>query len=405
MDDSSSPDPFIDYYQLIGVGPTASAEQIDKAIKDKRRKVRKQTGSPVLEKRQQAEQTMGRLATAQKTLLDAQARSDYDERYRIHRGGSAGDASPADGSPGEPPSANGAAPVGDVVHRIRAALDQADFRTAGVLTAEAVRTYDTAEVWGLHAQVLSAVNQHVNAVGAGRKAVDRDPGNPDYHYQLALDLSAAGDNVAAMSAYEAVERLAPDNPLGRVGRAQLLWSVGEEQAALEILEPLSRRFGDHPLVAELYALALASKADKVPNERYSDGSTYITSDTEIEQMSELLQRAIRQPFDDPELRGDLEEMHKEVISHRDRKFVFILFTSLRWTFFWWVAAWISTVTAVATIGLTVDWLLIALGVDGLVAWRAYAPQWRHNKRRRNARIEHRIMQSRLEQLRRELGQL
>jgi curved DNA-binding protein CbpA len=400
MDDASSPDPFVDYYQLIGVAPAASAEEIDKAIKDRRRKVRKQTGSPVLEKRQQAEQTMGRLAEAQKVLLDAQARADYDERYRIHRGGSPGEA-----SPGERPAPGGAAPAGDVVQRIRAALDKADFRTAGVLTAEAVRTYDTAEVWGLHAQVLSAVNQHVKAVDAGRRAVDRDPGNPDYHYQLALDLSAAGDKVAAMSAYEAVERLAPDNPLGRVGRAQLLWSVGEEEAALEILEPLSRRFGQHPLVAEVYALALASKADKVPNERYTDGSTYITSEAEITQMSELLQRAIRQPFDDPELRANLEEMHKEVLSHRDRKFVFILFSSLRWTFAWWVAAWISTVTAVATIGLTVDWLLIALCVDGVVLWRAYAPQWRHNKRRRNARIEHRIMQSRLEQLRRELGQL
>ncbi|MDN3353876.1 tetratricopeptide repeat protein [Actinomadura sp. DC4] len=401
MDDASSPDPFVDYYQLIGVGPTASAEEIDKAIKDRRRKVRKQTGSPILEKRQQAEQTMGRLATAQKILLDPQARADYDERYRIHRGGG-----PSEGSaPADASSGSGAAPVGDVVRRIRAALDQADFRTAGVLTAEAVRTYDTAEVWGLHAQVLSAVNQHINAVEAGRKAVDRDPGNPDYHYQLALDLSAAGNNVAAMDAYEAVVRLAPDNPLGQVGRAQLLWSVGEEEAALEILEPLSRRFGEHPLVAELYALALASKADKVPSERYSDGNTYITSDAEITQMSDLLQRAIRQPFDDPELRESLEEMHREVLAHRDRKFVFFLFTSVRWTFAWWLAAWISTVTAVATIGLTADWLLIALCVDGLVFWRAYAPRWRHNKRRRNARIEHRIMQSRLEQLRRELGQL
>jgi predicted Zn-dependent protease len=390
VDETSTPEPFIDYYQLIGVTPTAPADDIDTAIKAKRRKVRRQTASPVLEKRQQAEQTMGLLAQAQKILLDAAARSDYDERHRVHRGGASGD---------------GPAPAGDVVQRIRAALEKADYRTAGVLTAEAVRTHDTAEVWGLHAQVLSAVNQHVNAVHAGRNAVDRDPGNPDYHYQLALDLSAAGDNVAAAEAYEAVDRLAPDNPLGRVGIAQLLVSAGNDTAALEILEPLSERFGDHPLVAELHAVALIGKAEEVPNERYSDGSTYITSDAEVTQMSELLDRALRQPFDDVELRKSIEEMRAEVLAQRDRKFVFFLFTDLRWTLAWWLAAWFTTVTALVTIGETAGWFVIALGVDGFVFWRAYAPQWRHNKRRRSARVEHRLMQSRLEQLRKELGQL
>jgi tetratricopeptide (TPR) repeat protein len=394
MNPSSPTAAFVDLYQLIGVAPTASNQEIEQAVRVRRRKVRRQTGSPVLEKRQQAEQLMHQLAEAQRILLDAAARAAYDRSHAEHR------AAP---SATEPATASDAA---SLVAAIRAALDKADYRTACTLTVRATNTLDSAEAWSLHAEVLDAINQYRQAAEAAGKAVDRDPGNPQYSYQLGLEREAAGQHSLALDAYRAVDQLAPDSPLGRTGVARLMLQAGKAKEALRVLEPLHNQFPDHTLVAELYGMALAAVAEEVPRERYADGGIYITSAVEVSKMDELLRRAVSLPIEDPELRRELNSMLSQVEETATKKFTFWLFPSLRATLVTWLMA-IFAITAGFSAAAAGDfvWFLIGALYCLFVYWRAYAPQWRHNKRRESARIEDRVKQRRVQEIMQELGRL
>ena len=385
---------FVDLYQLIGVSPTASPEEIEKAVRTRRRKVRRQTGSPQLDKRQQAEQIMHQLTEAQKILLDPRSRADYDRRLTEHR------AQPA---PVTPPTATD---PGTLLPGIRAALARADYRTAGALTVQATRTLDSAEAWSLHAEVLDAVNQYQQAAEAARKAVDRDPGNPQYSYQLGLELEASGSAKLALNAYQAVDQLAPDSPLGRTGVARLLLQAGQSNEALAVLEPLHRQFRDHTLVAELYAMALAAEAETIPRERYTDGGIYITSAGEVDKMGALLRRALGLSIEDPELVRELKGMLTEVEDMGRKRLTFWVFPSLRATLIVWWMSICAVFIAFAALGAgNVFWFLVAVAYGAFVYWRAYAPQWRHNRRREGARIEDRVRQRQVQEIMRDLGRL
>jgi tetratricopeptide (TPR) repeat protein len=381
---------FVDLYQLLGVAPTATAQEIEQAVRLRRRKVRRQTGSPTLEKRQQAEKLMAQLAEAQRTLLDPAARAEYDRRHAEHQ------AAPRQATEAPPTDADG------LLRDIRVALDGADYRTAGTLTAQAIRTLDSGESWSLHAEMLDAINQFQQAAEAARKAVDRDPGNPQYSYQLGLELEASGSAKLALDAYRGVDRLAPDSPLGRTGIARLLLQTDQVDEALSVLRPLHERFPDHTLVAELYAMALACAAEKVPRERYNDGGIYITSADEIQRMEKLLREALGLKIEDPQLRRELRALLEEVEDTGRYTFTLRIFPGLRASFAGWWMALVLLAIGLAAGGL---WLLAALAYCTFIGWRAYAPRWRHNRRREGERIEQRVQQRRVQELMDELGRL
>ena len=57
------------YYNILGVANDASADEVQKAIAERRREWTPRTGHPTLETRQLAEQTIKTLAEAEAILL------------------------------------------------------------------------------------------------------------------------------------------------------------------------------------------------------------------------------------------------------------------------------------------------------------------------------------------------
>ena len=71
-----------DYYLLIGIDQTASAEDIKAAISAKRKAEAKGANSSKLERRQEAERIMQLLHDAYSILLDPQKRAKYDQEVK-----------------------------------------------------------------------------------------------------------------------------------------------------------------------------------------------------------------------------------------------------------------------------------------------------------------------------------
>ncbi|WP_168188605.1 DnaJ domain-containing protein [Thermoflavimicrobium daqui] len=70
------------YYELIGLPPDASNEEIDKAILKKIRIWQKRTNTPTLARRQEAERMIERLDEIKLILLDPEQRAKYDQKLQ-----------------------------------------------------------------------------------------------------------------------------------------------------------------------------------------------------------------------------------------------------------------------------------------------------------------------------------
>jgi len=79
-------DTFVDYYQVLRVPNTASAEQIEDAAKRELQRWTKATTHPNLAKRQEAEQQVKNISEARQVLMDAGRRRSYDEVWAAQAG-------------------------------------------------------------------------------------------------------------------------------------------------------------------------------------------------------------------------------------------------------------------------------------------------------------------------------
>jgi DnaJ domain len=100
------------YYNLLGVHQTATPDEIESALRDKRRHWgRRASNAPRLEDRQEAELMLQELEAAERTLSDPTNRLMYDHENGI--GHSATPPSPTSGGPGFPPASYPTLPLQD----------------------------------------------------------------------------------------------------------------------------------------------------------------------------------------------------------------------------------------------------------------------------------------------------
>lgn len=70
---------FVNHYEIIGVPPEATPAQIHEAVKETRRTWVLRQNAPALERRQEAETMLARVAEAEKVLLQPGLRRGFDE--------------------------------------------------------------------------------------------------------------------------------------------------------------------------------------------------------------------------------------------------------------------------------------------------------------------------------------
>ncbi len=188
-----------DYYQLLGVAPTASAQEIRQAYMRLAREKHPDRFADPLQK-QQAQRAFQEITTAFNTLQNPRHRQEYDESR--HR--------PQPRTPGEI--------ARDAYERGQAALEGGQLEDAITLLRTAVH-HDGSEV-SYHAALGHALAQVPQlareAVQVLERATQLSPGNAGAFADLAVVLARQGLRLRAQKAVEVAHRLAPRD--GRIAR-------------------------------------------------------------------------------------------------------------------------------------------------------------------------------------------
>jgi curved DNA-binding protein CbpA len=184
-----------DFYQLLGVVPTASAVDIRKAYaKLAREKHPDRFIDPVAKERAQKE--FQDITTAFNALMNPRSRAEYDETRNR----------PVPRTPEEV--------AADAFDRAQPLLEGGQFEEAVTLLRTAV--HHAPENAGYHALLGHTLGRFTNtareAVSALERAIQLEPRNIGAHADLAATLARQGLRLRAQKALEAALRIAPRDP-------------------------------------------------------------------------------------------------------------------------------------------------------------------------------------------------
>jgi curved DNA-binding protein CbpA len=359
-------EPFVDYYALLGITRSASPKEIQQAVKRAIRTWSKQTARPELEKRQQAERKLQQIKQAREELLDPGRRRQYDEWLAT--------AALSGGLDRDAPSA-----AEGWLDLARRSIEMDDFRTAARAAQEAASSADrTAELWSILARANAGLGRFDDAVFEAQRALQLDPDNMGYRYNLAETFERAGDWNNALRAYHDLADRDRASILPELGVASVYLSSGDTDVALPRLRELLARGTDAELVGDYLAMGLATAAERIPRVQHASGYS-ITDGEEIARMRPLLHEALA-VTSDPQLRADISETLRYVDYSAGREFLW------RRLF----GRWARTYALVSVVLLCCSGVIDAFAQNGLFAvaligvvaggaglvFYAFVPRWK-----------------------------
>jgi tetratricopeptide (TPR) repeat protein len=363
-------DPFVDYYAVLGVQNTATAEQIDSAARRELQRWTKATTHPNLGRRQEAEQQVKNISEGRGVLLDPARRDSYDQEW-VARAGRAVEA---------PASAGGR--DRDWVALAQKYLTENDYQAAAYAAREATqRRGDNAQTWSLRAQANLGLDRYDDAVYEARQATELEPDNPYHHFTLAQAHEAAGHGQAAIASYETVARLDPESPGGMLGVVSVLLQDDRAGEALRVSEELRRQFPQDETVGYYLGWALVHRAEQVPRVK-GEGSYVVTSAAELRSMRDLLERAKAATGD-----GDVRRAVASVEAYLDRMSRRTLHVQSGRPFRYVVIACVFLLAGLGLVQSAGFRLLglVCLAVVAAMVLTAWVPQWKVNARAHSGR--------------------
>jgi curved DNA-binding protein CbpA len=272
-----------DFYAVVGIDRTASAEEIDRKIREQLRIWQRRTTNADLSRRQEAERRVQLLGEARTTLLDPQKRRDYD-------------AAPRRGDPPPPATENGQV---DWLSRARQRLAENDYQAAAHAARQARNATPTAEVWGLLARANAGLGSLDDALYEARQAISVNPEDAQARLDLAHVYEQRGEWRDAFEQYELASRLDPHAEAPEAGMTR---SLASSTNPTEVVDRLERRYAramptERPAAGRLLGKALFTAAERVA--RGPAGTGYrINTQGQVEEIGRLLSRA-RQVTTDP----------------------------------------------------------------------------------------------------------
>lgn len=281
----------VDFYEILEIAPTASAEQIRQAIKQQRRTWAKRQGHPDQQKRHEAELRIGQIAAAERTLLSDSKRRQYDQELADYR-------------PPAPPVADVS---GDWVERAGDFLLRGDASSAAYAAREATQQDGgNAAAWAVRARASLMLGRQDHAVFELQEALRIQPNEPEYHFDLGTVYESEGQWSPAIRCYEAASKLAPQVTMYRLAIASAHLQNDRPAQAVPILEQAHADDPRSEIVQYYLAVGLHDLAvDSTVQMR--DGTFHIISEQAAHKVLGLARRALSLEFTDAELRQSLEE--------------------------------------------------------------------------------------------------
>jgi Flp pilus assembly protein TadD len=283
------------YYNILGIATTASADDIRKAVAEKRREWTPRTGHPKLETRQLAEVTVKNIAEAESILLDVGKRRDYDQQLAAQV---------------DVPDAAASGPVQgrDWLRIARDYLTQGNNSQANYAAREATtQQSENPDAWYLRGLTSVQLGNHADAEFEISEAIRLNPNDASYHAELG-DLYKINDMwEKAHGEYTRASQLEPGNVYytAFVGIAE--GALNRIDRAYEILKGCYEKLPDDEMIRYFYGLVLQ---EQITNSWsvYSDGSRNLLTEAQVAFSRRKLETIASLRIQDADFRNDVDEI-------------------------------------------------------------------------------------------------
>lgn len=281
---------YVDFYDILEIPETASEDEIRKALRQQRQVwVKKQTTSD-LGKRQRAETRVAQLDEAERTLLDATKRSQFNQARKTAR-------------PESMPSEEVGA---DWLTKARHFLEAGQMASANYASREAISNQGSShEAWSIRAQSSFAMGNWRDAEYEYLETIRLKPDEAEYHFDLGCAYEAAGDPKNALGKFEDALKIEPQNPMYKTAIASIYLKNGVTDRARPIMEEVVREYPDVEAFQYYLAWAIADSYDEYCT-TLKDGSYVLTSPEQIARLRQEMTRAKGLNFQDAEMRSHIE---------------------------------------------------------------------------------------------------
>lgn len=173
------------YYEILEISPSASEEEIRKALFQAYRKWSNRTNAPQLERRQEAERIIKLLQEVEEVLLDPQKREVYDQQLLGNE--PLKPATEPEIQP-EPVTEIESTPVDDGVKKGWQLLQEGKLSEAFSLAQTITeKNVDNVEAWLLLAEVYFRQNQLESAIKASQQVTQLAPTNASGYRPMCRD--------------------------------------------------------------------------------------------------------------------------------------------------------------------------------------------------------------------------
>lgn len=357
------------YYDILGISPEADADSIRGAIRKTRSRYRQVAGSPNKEQARNAEVMIEKLAEAEATLLDPEARKAYDAQLSAQPAPSV-DRSPVSGS-------------SDWIETAKSYLANGQPRNAAQAAKEATRAEpNSVDAWTVRAYAALELKDHRDADFAASEAQKRDPQNPQTAGLLGDVYDDEGRYAEAERAFAHAAQLDPQNPYWR---GRVAWSVsdqGRPQEAVQLAQQMLTHFPDDETAKSTYAIMLLKDAEAALS--VAGDGIYYTNPRQIAHVEERLNVVRQVGAQSENVIGWYHEASQLLAGAKKRRFIWpgakpVVLLTVYALCFVWIFLWICTSVLGDVLG-TLVWLAANAGVAYWLFTVTFPLQWHVNRR-------------------------
>lgn len=303
------------YYRTLNIAPTATDEEIKKAILRDRRLWSNRTNAPDLERRQEAERMVTLLANAEQILLDPARKQQYDLALRA--------------APVDQPQANQtkAGEQHDWVREGRRFLSDGDIPSALYAATQATQVDGgNPEAWGLSAQAKFRWGQIPDAIYEYKRAINLRPNEAQYYFDLGSVYESIEQWPDALQQYQWAARVEPMSTMYRASIGEAYLRLERYPEAIATLQQCVAEAPDNSTYRWFLAAAYADGAYehwtfvRQGNAAGVPEGYYATSKLQVDEALVSVQKAQAINLETAEMRGIINGIHVNIQSMLKRHF-------------------------------------------------------------------------------------
>jgi Flp pilus assembly protein TadD len=296
------------YYRVLNISPTASPDDIRKAIIKELRLWSNRTNAPQIERRQEAERMVQVLEEAEGILLDAAKKAEYDRNLRNVP------------EPTRQVQDDDLSPSADLVAEGWRLLIAGQVADALYVATRATQVQgNNPEAWALLGQAKFRWGDTDDAIYEYKRAIQLKPNEASYYFDLGGVYESVERYKEAVEHFEKAVRIAPAEPMYRAAIGMVLVKVERYHEAIELLERCASEDPDNKSYQEFLAVAyhdgMIESWWKTP-----EGNYLCCSKAQADQAREIIRKAKALNFDNEELRAVILKSERMVEDLYVRKF-------------------------------------------------------------------------------------